>query len=80
VYSIWTDGVKMVFARWVDDFFGFSSDNNETFNALLKALSKSLPLIKIMGDMVRVLGMEVKYGEGWCLLRQQGNINHIMQE
>ena len=47
VYSIWTGGLKMVFARWVDDLFGFSSDNNKTINELLKALSEAYPL-KIM--------------------------------
>ena len=67
VYSVWTGDLKMVFARWVDDLFGFSSDDNKTFNELLKALSEAYPL-KITGDMVRVLRMEVEYGNGWCLL------------
>ena len=79
VYSTWTSGVKMVFARWVDDLFGFSADDNKAFNDLLKALGKAYPL-KIMGDMQLVLGMEVEYGQGWCLLRQQSNIKHMMEE
>jgi hypothetical protein len=30
--------------------------------------------------MKLVLGMEVEYGQGWCLLRQQSNIKHMMEE
>jgi hypothetical protein len=79
VYSIWTKDLKMMGARWVDDVFGFSSDNNGYFNGLLKALGRKYPL-KLLGDMKRVLGMEIDYGPGWSLMRQQANIQHMMEE
>jgi hypothetical protein len=37
-------------------------------------------LLKILGDMRKVLGIEVEYGQNCLLMRQQKNLQYIMEE
>jgi hypothetical protein len=82
LYAMWGPDrkqVKLILIRFVDDLVGFSSDNNKTLDRLFSALNDKFPL-KILGDMKKVLGIEVEYGHDCILLRQQKNILHCMEE
>jgi hypothetical protein len=42
-------------------------------------MNEKFPL-KILGDMRKVLGIEVEYGQNCLLMRQQKNLQYIMEE
>jgi hypothetical protein len=79
LYCIWTADIKLMCMRYVDDIIGWSSDSNVLFNALLHSIGNKFPL-KMLGDMTRCLGTEVTYFEDSVVLRQQKNIQHMIEE
>jgi hypothetical protein len=79
MYAIWTADLKFICVRWVDDYYGFSSDKNLFFNNFLAAMGKKFPL-KLLGDMKQVLGTEIIWQGESAILRQTKNIIHLVKE